>query len=29
MPGVVVGEVLGAIAVADDEELHEAEERPV
>ena len=26
--GVVVGEVVGAVAVADDEELHEAEERP-
>ncbi len=25
--GVVVGEVVGAVAVADDEELHEAEER--
>ncbi len=26
--GVVVGEVVGAVAVADDEELHEAEQRP-
>ena len=25
--GVVVGEVVGAVAVADDEELHEAEQR--
>ena len=27
MPGVVVGEVVGAVAVADDEELDEAQER--
>ena len=27
VPGVVVGEVVGAVAVADDEELDEAEER--
>ena len=27
MPGVVVGEVVGAVAVADDEQLHEAQQR--